>query len=52
MPRLRIGEWFTIVFIVAIFYVLVRPQSKAAELLTAVGQLLKALVSTVTDTAK
>lgn len=52
MPNIRVGEWFAILFVVAIFYVIVRPNSKAAELVQTLGRFLSALVSTATDTAK
>lgn len=52
MARLRLGDWFGLLFFVAILYVLVRPQSNAAQLIQYLGSFLKALVSSATDTAK
>lgn len=52
LAKLRLGEWVAILFVVTIFYVIVRPNSKAVDLVQAVGQFLRALVSTATDTAK
>jgi hypothetical protein len=52
MNQIRVGDWFAVFFTVAIIYVLVRPQSKAAQLVQTLGQFLTALVRTATDTAK
>jgi len=46
------GEWFTWLFIVAVVYVLVRPQSNAAQFVAAAGKFGRALVSSATDIAK
>jgi preprotein translocase subunit YajC len=43
------GEVITLVFLVAIVYVLVRPQSKAAQLVQALGVLGRRLVTTATS---
>ena len=48
----KAGEWFTLLFILTIVYVLVRPQSGAAQFIQAVGKFGRVLVSTATDTAK
>jgi len=45
----RIGDWLGLLFVAAIIYVLVRPQSRAAELVEAVGRMLIALVASATD---
>lgn len=52
MPRFKFGEWFAILFVVTIVYVLVRPNSKAADFIGAVGSFAKAVVAQATDTAK
>ncbi len=44
-----IGDWLGLLLVVAIIYVLVRPQSKAAELVDAVGGMLVAIVRRATD---
>lgn len=49
--RLRTGDWFGLLFVVAILYVLVRPQSKAADLAAAVFKLMRALVRRAADLA-
>lgn len=46
-----IGDWFALVFIVAVVYVLVRPQSKAAELVGAITDMVTAMVKSATDLA-
>lgn len=46
------GEWFMLLFIVAIVYVLVRPRSNAAQFVAAVGKFGRALVEQATDVAK
>lgn len=48
----KVGEWFTLLFIVTIIYVLVRPRSNAAQFVQAAGKFGRALVETATDTAK
>jgi hypothetical protein len=50
--QFRIGEWFTLLFILTIIYVLVRPRSNAAQFIQAIGKFGRALVATATDTAK
>lgn len=52
MKGLRIGDWFAILFVVTVVYVLVRPKSNAAQFIAALGRFLRALVATATDTAK
>jgi LytS/YehU family sensor histidine kinase len=47
-----IGEWFAVFFVLTVIYVLVRPNSKAAQLVSALGMFLRALVKAATDTAK
>lgn len=46
-----LADWFAVLFIVAIIYVLVRPRSKAAELVDGFGRFVIALVSKATDLA-
>lgn len=48
----RFGDAFAVVFIVAIVYVLVRPRSKAGDLVEAVADLIIALVRGATDLAR
>lgn len=48
----RAGEWFGLLFTVAVVYVLVRPKSNAAQFISAIGGFLRAIVKTATDTAK
>lgn len=45
------ADWLGLLFIVAIIYVLVRPRSKAAELVDAFGRMLVAMVRSATDLA-
>lgn len=45
------SDWFGLLFVVAVVYVLVRPSSKAAELVDAVGSLMLALTRRATDLA-
>lgn len=52
MGKAKIGEWFSLLFIVTIIYVLVRPRSNAAQFIQAIGKFGRALVATATDTAK
>jgi preprotein translocase subunit YajC len=40
----RVADWLGLLLVVAIIYVLVRPQSKAAELVDAVMDMLTSLV--------
>jgi hypothetical protein len=46
-----VGDWIGLLFVVAIIYVLVRPSSKAAELVESLGNMLVALVRRATDIA-
>lgn len=46
---MRPGDWFLVLFIVTAVYVLVRPSSKAADLVTALGTLGTAMVKRATD---
>jgi hypothetical protein len=46
-----VGDWFGLFFIVALIYLLVRPGSKAAETVGAVGGMLVAIVRQATDIA-
>jgi hypothetical protein len=43
------GDWLAVLFVVAMVYVLVRPRSKAAELVEGFGKFVVALVSKATD---
>lgn len=52
MSTLKVGDWFALLFVVAVVYVLVRPSSNAAQLVSAVGKFIVSLVKTATDTAK
>lgn len=47
-----IGDWVGLFAVVAIIYLLVRPNSKAAETVEAVGGMLVAIVRSATDIAK
>jgi hypothetical protein len=47
----RLGEWLGLAFVVTAVFVLVRPQSKAAVLVDALGKFLVALVRRATDLA-
>jgi hypothetical protein len=49
--KFRFGEWFALLFVVAIIYVLVRPSSNAAQLVAAVGTFGRALLRNATDLA-
>lgn len=49
--KLRTGDWFGLLFAVAVLYVLVRPQSKAAEVIAAGFKLMRALVRRAADLA-
>lgn len=51
MSNLRTGDWFGLLFAVAVLYVLVRPQSKAADLVSALFKLMRALVRRAADLA-
>lgn len=46
---MRAGEWFGLLFLVAVLYVLVRPRSGAAQMVAALGKLLAAIVRRATD---
>lgn len=46
-----LGDWLGLLFIVAVIYVLVRPRSKAADMVDALGQMLVAMVRSATDLA-
>ncbi len=46
-----LGDWFGLLFIVVVVYVLVRPRSKAAQLVDAVGSMVTAMVRRATDVA-
>lgn len=43
-----VGDWFALLFVVTIIYVLVRPKSKAAELVEAFGAMTTEMVKTAT----
>lgn len=45
------GDWLALVLVVAIVYLLVRPSSKAAEMVDAFGRLMIGLVKSATDLA-
>lgn len=49
--RSNIGDVLAISFVLAIVYVLVRPRSKAAEAIQAVGDMLVAMVRRAVDLA-
>lgn len=44
-----LGDWFAAFFLVAVVYVLVRPQSRASEAVTLFAKGMAAIVSNVTD---
>lgn len=46
-----IGDWFALLFVAAIVYVLVRPQSMAAQTVGAIGDMVTAMVRAATDLA-
>lgn len=46
------GRWFALLLVVAIVYVLVRPDSAAGDMIQAVGDLLAACVRAVTGVAR
>jgi len=46
-----IGDLIAAAFLVAVIYVLVRPQSQAGQLVTAFGSAVTAIVRTATDLA-
>jgi hypothetical protein len=47
--RRAVGDWAAALFLVALVYVLVRPQSAAADMVTQFSKAMAALVRTVTD---
>lgn len=47
----RITDWLGLLLLVAVVYVLVRPGSKAAQLVDAVAQMLVAIVKRAVDVA-
>lgn len=47
----NIGDWLGLLLVVAIIYVLVRPQSQVAELVDAIGGMLIKVVANATDLA-
>lgn len=51
MTRWLIGDWIGLLFVVAIIYVLVRPSSRAAQFVDAVGHMLVNIVRRATDVA-
>ena len=51
MTGAAVGDWLGLLAVVAIIFLLVRPGSKAAETVDAIGTLLVALVRSATDIA-
>lgn len=49
--RALIGDWLGLLMVVALIYILVRPSSKAAEFVDALGDMLVAMVRRATDIA-
>lgn len=47
----RIGQWLGLVFVVAIIYMIVRPQSTAAQAVSNLGKMAVAMVRRATDLA-
>ena len=47
----ELGDWLALLFLVTIIFVLVRPRSKAAELVEAVGSMMVNMVRRATDIA-
>lgn len=47
----RITDWIALAFVVAILYVLVRPKSKAGELIDAVVSFVEAIARSAADLA-
>lgn len=47
----RFADWLGLLLVVAVIYVLVRPQSQAAQLVEAVGGMLVKVVGAATDLA-
>lgn len=50
--RARVGDWIALWFFVVIVYVLVRPSSKAAQLVAALGKFGRALISSAVGAPK
>lgn len=46
---MKVGQWFGLLFVLAIVYVLVRPRSGAAQLVSAFGTFGTAVVRRATD---
>lgn len=49
LDGVRAGDWFAVLFLLAIVYVLVRPASQAAKLVDALGAAAVAVVRRATD---
>lgn len=49
MNRAAIGEWITVIFFVAMLYILVRPRSNGAEFVKAFGTAMTAIVKNAAD---
>lgn len=47
--KFQISDWLGLLFVVAIVYVLVRPSSKAASFVDAVGNMVVGMVRRATD---
>lgn len=47
----RFGDWLGLAFVVAIIYVIVRPNSKAGETVTAFTSMLVSMIRRATDLA-
>ena len=47
--RGAVGDWVAALFFVAVVYVLVRPQSAAADMVTQFSKAMAAIVRSVTD---
>lgn len=45
----RISDWFAVFFLVVLLYILVRPQSAAADLIDQFSKAMSALVRATTD---
>ncbi len=46
-----LADWIALVFLVALVYVLVRPRSRASELVEAFGNMVVSMVRRATDLA-
>lgn len=44
-----IGEWFSVLLIVAVLYLLVRPGSRSVDFVREFGAAMTALIATATD---